>query len=89
MLEEEPLEERALVRELDMGRLEMSAPVDNTLEEAKLENDEPGAEVLDDSSTPVVSESDADIFEDKDAEDEELVDPMEDAKVEEGKFVRG
>lgn len=89
MLEKGPPEEVAFGRGADDGRPELSPTVDNMPEEAKLEDDEPGAIVLDDGSRPLVNGSDAEVFEDRDAEDEESKEPLEDAKIEEGKFVRG
>lgn len=89
MLEEEPLEEVALGRGADEGRPELSPTVDNTPEEAKLEDDESGDEVLDDGNEPLVQGSDAERFEGKEAEDDESKEPLEDAKIEEGEPVRG
>lgn len=84
MLEKGPLEEVAFGRGADAGRPELSPTLDNMPEEAKLEDDEPGAVVLDDGSRPLVNGSDAEM-----SEDEESKEPLEDAKIEEGKLVRG
>lgn len=89
ILEDVEFEEMALERAADDGKPEISTSFDDVAEEAKLEENESGAELLDDGSGPLIDESDAELTKDKDAEDVEFQELVDDDRIDESEFVTG
>lgn len=87
--EDVEFEKLAVESGADDGKLEISTPVDNVAEEAKLEENEPDAEILDDGSSSLVNGSDAELTRGKDAEDVKFQELVDDDKIDGSEFVTG